>query len=193
MFLGLGPDCCHLTRVLSPLTTSKKLSSVLIAIVGGLSLAGCSSDTRHQGPIQLVSTDGPPARLALVVVGPTIDAIRKELSVEPAKSQLLKVLNLCSEMQCWPNVASHPGEEYVATVAGTRCGPLSFYSASVTRDLVLLTFRYKSNQCGGAAAQSPFQPLDLFSLKAPIGSALPNNVRIVSYGQTYSAQVAGSF
>ena len=112
------------------------------------------------------------------MIGPTLDAVRTELSKVDS--------NLCSEQQCWSPVASEPGEEFLVTVAGTGCGPLKFYSASVTADALALVFEYTANQCGGAAGQLPLQPLSVCSITRPSGSALPNHIRITSYGRTYS-------
>ena len=144
-------------------------AALVLTVVG---IVACSGPVRHQGPIRLISDDGPASEMNAVMIGPTLDAVRTELSKVDS--------NLCSEQQCWSRVASEPGEEYLATVAGTRCGPLKFYSASVTADALALVFEYKANQCGGAASQSPLEPLSVFSITRPSGSALPNLIRITS-------------
>ena len=170
----------------------------IVVIIAVVVIVGCSGPVRHQGPIRLISDHGPSAQGGLVVLGPTIDAVRIELSRLAAQQPSfqmdhVEIANGCSEQQCWPRAMSEPGEIYLATEAGTRCGPLKFYSATITADLMALKFEYEGNQCRGAADMSPLQPLTLFSLTPSTGSALPNHIRISQYGATFSPQVIGSF
>lgn len=164
--------------------TANRAAWPMVAILAVLTITACSGSLNHQGPIRLISNEGPAGRVGFVAVGPTVDAVRAELSGDTR--------DVLAGQPFWAQVASKPGQEYLATLAGTRCSPLSLYSAIITSETVTLTFEFKPNQCGGAAAQSSFQPLSLFSLPRPAGTLLPNQVRIVGLGPT-TARLIGRF
>lgn len=153
----------------------------LLAVVFGL--VGCVNVT-HQGPIRLIATHGPDTLVGYVVIGPTIERVQAELSELDHGA--------CTGPQCWPRLASTPGQEYLATVAGTPCATLMSYSATITSQAVLLTLK-SGGGCGGAGTQSPAQPLSLFSLTRPTRSPLPNHIQVTWNGESNGTTVVGSF